>query len=623
MAPEKRERCQPLRRGRACLNCRHLKIKCNGVRPICAPCMRVPKDDPCEYTDTMSRTERLERTVSRLQARLHEMQGLGSSTATKRPSISDSSNSSSGSPTFISHAIPPASRSSPSNQSVSPPPTLNDSTQEPPFGTSHMLLESFLPHSPPLGFFLHTQRFRDSIANAEDHGSNSALLYVVSLWGAHLTQGHTPLRRFEPIFLKRARQCVAVEMAEITAADPFNSASSSNPLLPSSSTSTSLAADSSPSSSSSPSLHTLQALILLSTYLLRTNRLLEAEFYASGAATVARALNLHKQSSINVNTSANTIFTDDVYPPQFSDPVSEGERIRAFWAVACLQIYLSCSLVDTPLNNNNSILDSATTDMETPPWPFEMGDYEVAANMHGAMMPFTGYAKQDDNGFSHPLTMEDNSSRTLSNPNPNRTSPPMCTLHSKASVLFHHATRLCATSSTNPMTQQDPFHTYQQQQSYFLPDHGGGMDATNAYHLLDRRLTAFWSSLPPIYAFNNKDDCCDTATSQPRCSRRRRRRRVCSLRGAIIDSLAMPLVVGHRHPIVGSLCALACGVLMEEILYVRAVSGGVGGEAAAMPSEPEMSEVLKKGVRTMEGYAVGCPLIQHQLKKVLEQYAAL
>jgi hypothetical protein len=50
--------------------------KCDGVKPTCGPCRRHPKDDECEYNDGpgRSRTRVLEDTVSRLEARLHELE---------------------------------------------------------------------------------------------------------------------------------------------------------------------------------------------------------------------------------------------------------------------------------------------------------------------------------------------------------------------------------------------------------------------------------------------------------------------------------------------------------------------------------------------------------------------
>ncbi|KAJ7099277.1 hypothetical protein B0H15DRAFT_796964 [Mycena belliarum] len=67
---------RPLKRGRACMACRFLKIKCDGQKPICGPCRKHPKDDDCEYSDgpARSRTKALEDTVARLEARLHELE---------------------------------------------------------------------------------------------------------------------------------------------------------------------------------------------------------------------------------------------------------------------------------------------------------------------------------------------------------------------------------------------------------------------------------------------------------------------------------------------------------------------------------------------------------------------
>ncbi|KAF7337063.1 TKL/TKL-ccin protein kinase [Mycena venus] len=43
-------RCRPLKRNRVCMNCRFLKIKCDGIEPLCGPCRRNPKDKECEYS---------------------------------------------------------------------------------------------------------------------------------------------------------------------------------------------------------------------------------------------------------------------------------------------------------------------------------------------------------------------------------------------------------------------------------------------------------------------------------------------------------------------------------------------------------------------------------------------
>lgn len=43
-------------------------------RPVCGPCTRVPKDDECEYTDVHSRTKDLQATISRLKARIKDLE---------------------------------------------------------------------------------------------------------------------------------------------------------------------------------------------------------------------------------------------------------------------------------------------------------------------------------------------------------------------------------------------------------------------------------------------------------------------------------------------------------------------------------------------------------------------
>ncbi|KAJ6530112.1 hypothetical protein B0H19DRAFT_479930 [Mycena capillaripes] len=55
---------RPLKRGRACMNCRFHKIKCDGHKPIYGLCRKHLKDDECECSDT----------IQRLRARLHELE---------------------------------------------------------------------------------------------------------------------------------------------------------------------------------------------------------------------------------------------------------------------------------------------------------------------------------------------------------------------------------------------------------------------------------------------------------------------------------------------------------------------------------------------------------------------
>jgi hypothetical protein len=50
--------------------------RCDGVRPICGQCDRANRPDDCEYTDGQgrSRTQILEENISRLEARIQELE---------------------------------------------------------------------------------------------------------------------------------------------------------------------------------------------------------------------------------------------------------------------------------------------------------------------------------------------------------------------------------------------------------------------------------------------------------------------------------------------------------------------------------------------------------------------
>ncbi|KAJ6546863.1 hypothetical protein B0H19DRAFT_1379260 [Mycena capillaripes] len=81
----------PLQRGSACLCCRKRKLKCDGTRPVCNQCIKMNRDDECEYDDKKqkSRTQKLKEKLSVLEQRLRELESeSGSATS---PSSSDSS----------------------------------------------------------------------------------------------------------------------------------------------------------------------------------------------------------------------------------------------------------------------------------------------------------------------------------------------------------------------------------------------------------------------------------------------------------------------------------------------------------------------------------------------------
>ncbi|KAF7326798.1 hypothetical protein MSAN_02499300 [Mycena sanguinolenta] len=497
----------------------------------------------------MSRTQELEATVHRLQSRLTVLQnGAGpshlvgypgpSSNRSARSSPFSESSSNDASPTFPASIS--GSHSSSSSEGSSQRDRMGRSEEEPPVAMIHMLLQCFLPHATQFGFFLHPQRFYDSalqpFAIGDERRPSPALLYAAYLWGAHLSRSQ-PLLSSEGVFLKRAKRHISTEISSHT-----------NPAR---------------------LLHTIQAQVLLSTYLLRNKRFLEAEFYANGAATVALGYQLHKiRSSRPVTAPQLGAPQLEVYPTPPADVVEEGERIRAFWAVGCLQSQLNLAL--DAASASFCIFESPGASGIDTPWPLDIEDYE-----NGTLPP--GYQSQET--IRHFLTDD------------TFTPSPIPTLYAKASVLLYRATRLGA--SWSPGT--------------FVPQ---AIDAyQTSYTWLDRRITAFWQALPPIYAFYGNSAAARTLVvthalaaaaairlhRSPAASDAEAQGKCLFAARSVFDVLG-DVRVGSQsiaHPVVGALCALACQTMMDEVQ--RTQTWGSAGRS----QEAELRAELGVGMRTM------------------------
>ncbi|KAJ7238120.1 hypothetical protein B0H12DRAFT_1075388 [Mycena haematopus] len=588
-----KSRAQPLRRGKACLNCRHLKIKCDGVRPVCGQCTRIPKDDPCEFTDVSSRTMELENTVFRLQSRINELEGVpGPSSSTgylqhgwPATEFSRMNSPFSGSSAGIGFAFSKSqSAEHPLRGSGSSPQAVSDNSflgaevylsrtfrdyldslhaasKEPPLVMIQMLLDHFLPHATQFGFFLDVDRFRESalfpLDWADPRRPSPALLSVVYLWGVHLSPSQ-PLLSSEPVFLKRAQQNISGEIAE-----------NSNPMH---------------------LLHTIQAQVLLSTYMFRNKRFLEAEVHANGAATLTLGYQLHKIRSARPGTPPllGVPVLVEVYPAPPADALEEAERIRAFWTVACLQSSLNIAV--SAASSNFSILEACGSEIDTP-WPDELS---------------AGYTGQET--IKAFLTQD---------PPPSSSVP---ALYAKAAVLLHRAARLGAKWSPGKVSRGTP------------------LDAQNAASYaascawLDGRIAAFRKTLPPLYAFYADSAQARTlvvahamaaaaaielrysAASGPGDAEAQRTcvgaaRAVLACLG---DTRVPDLTVAH--PVVGSLCVMACRVLGDGVRGAKAFRGAWGESLrveAPPPGEEEvrLGEDLRGGIRTMRMYAGGSPLV--------------
>ncbi|KAK7038621.1 Zn(2)-C6 fungal-type domain-containing protein [Favolaschia claudopus] len=581
MATDKMDRRPPLKRGKACLNCSGGPRDVDGVHPICGPCIRIPKDDTCEFNDSQSRTQELESLVFRLQSRLDELQGgsdpliyssrsqyWGRTSPSARSSPFSEPSSNDISPTLSAFAS--TSQSSPASHPSSLPPhgEYSDKPEkEPPRAMIIALLQYFLPHATQFGFFLHPIRFKESVLLpfhlGDDRRPSPALIYAAYLWGAHLSQSPHILPS-APYFLKRAQRHITAN--EICISNPTHL------------------------------LHTIQAQVLLSTYLLRNNQFLEAEFHLNGAATLALGCQLHKIRSSRPASppllGVPLLLGEEVYPAPPVDGIEEGERIRAFWTVVCLQIHLMFA-AGAAISSSAAfcLLESPGMGIDTP-WPFEIEEYEGG----GGLRP--EYRGQET--IRRFLT-------SVEDPTSSQTNQPIPSLHAKASVLLYRAMRLSA--SWSPALNAQALSAYQ-----------------ISYTWLDRRITAFWQSLPPlVYAFYADRTLALTHAltacaairlhdSPGACDREARRKCVFAARG-VLDVLGDVYArVGHgagaeMHPVGGALCGVACGVLMGEVRRARMRKGAEAEWAGLTKEEINLVAEVRAGLVTMGVYAVGCPLV--------------
>ncbi|KAJ7229231.1 hypothetical protein C8J57DRAFT_192035 [Mycena rebaudengoi] len=289
---------RPLKRGRACINCRILKIKCDGHKPICGSCQTHPKDDDCEYLDdpARSRTKALEDAVSRLEARLHELEHPEVSTpsvmlhdpcaSTSLPQLTilRPHSASRSLPISLYHPQPqllspsnspleslssPLSPFSPHSPTGGSPPyqsrshlgpsplgifdtrTTSPSPSEPNVEEIQTLLDSFLANASEFGFFLHERRFYESALLLDNSKRPTPfLLHAAYTCGAHFLHLDQEGR-----FLQEALRSAATDLA---ASRPHPQAV----------------------------LHTIQAEVLISHYFFQTGRFVEAQAHAGTAVAL-------------------------------------------------------------------------------------------------------------------------------------------------------------------------------------------------------------------------------------------------------------------------------------------------------------------------------------------------
>jgi len=336
-------------------------MRCDGTKPSCQQCIRAKKQDLCEYDDGKgkTRTQLLRETISRLEARIKELESPEHTSTSvplfdphALPISEDSSSSSADSPSSFPFS---ASQSPHPIASVSPPPAVaccspvswisGDRCYT---GSPHRnmvthvtselaqsLLETFLPHRDQLFLGLHVDRLRNSLRRPAEQQRHPMLMNAIFLWGCYFSR--TPsLNQHESLYLSRATEAFHDWLrSPIKVVD------------------------------------VIQGCCLLSQYFLVNGRIMEGTHFASTAASLALQWGLHRQGS--EQRDAGTTLEGTFSLPPAQDSIERGERVLAFWQVFCLDRCWSAAL------HRPSLISDGPCGLSSiiVPWPQDIIEYQV------------------------------------------------------------------------------------------------------------------------------------------------------------------------------------------------------------------------------------------------------
>ncbi|GBE87925.1 hypothetical protein SCP_1201510 [Sparassis crispa] len=368
-------------RGSACLSCRRRKLRCDGLRPKCTPCIRGNREEDCEYTDGSARSaiQLLEDEIARLEARIYELEHPDSVTA---PIILHD-------PRAVVESQPQSSAANSEQFGglVSHSSTVQTVVAEPTLQMIQALVGNFKPYASQIGFFLHELRFLEALYEA-DPGTKTAilppaLLNVIYLWGVRLSTNNS-LAGYESVFLSRASQGTSAALASVP---------------------------------TYRLMHVIQAEVLLATYFFATGRLLEGRYHCSAAVALALSGRLNQiRGVVDHMSHVHTAHGIDIQLPPPTDAVEEGERVNAFWTV-----YLLDKSWTVPLGSPSHINGGADLNI---PWPLEMENYE-----EGGFAPNILGVRTIESFLNNTPSSSGSGTSSLA-------------LHAKAAALYERATRL-------------------------------------------------------------------------------------------------------------------------------------------------------------------------------------
>ncbi|KAJ3984589.1 Zn(2)-Cys(6) binuclear cluster domain-containing protein [Lentinula detonsa] len=626
-----------LQRGKACSNCRKRKIKCDGLRPTCTQCLKSARPgDACEYADSgRTRTQMLEDNISRLEARIRELEepndedavrlyapynfsGQSSPNLMVPPSTASSIRSGSA---LSSPTDPQRSSNSPSiSSSPGHSSTYSAFPEEPSSDVVQQLLTTFLPHALDMGFFLHVSRFKTSASLPLPLGHYSrpcaGLLSTVYLIGLHLTGDDN---NQENVYLARALAHTA------------NMLSSPHPQR---------------------IIHAIQAEVLLSVYFFRTGRILEGKYHMSAAVSLTLGAQLHKIRALPTgidNSAGSPLQQISVAGPLLTPPndqIEEGERINAFWMVYTLS---NCwgvavgTLSSAVFENHGSTIDT--------PWPLDMADYEQV--MWNTLRESWTYGS--DVASLHPsqelLPTDHQSVMTVQNflrrvPSSSVKEFSTMAMFAKASILLDRAVNLAS---------------FYRSVLDMGADEASRFGAT--FSSLENLINNFQSNLGflPLnqhtfpYEFSTiltTHSLAYTATIQLHSvfinANSHSRSKALSAARACVSILRQVDMrrLSHINAVLSSCWTSVCQVLIDEIRRTRRIIAATGGttgiasssrlhptrtgnwglgEGGLQGTEEEMQlvELLEKVFATMAVFSIESPLIGYQLAKVQEAFHSI
>ncbi|KAJ3719286.1 hypothetical protein C8R42DRAFT_115203 [Lentinula raphanica] len=315
-----------LQKGSACTNCRRRKIRCDGEKPKCGPCVNSSTAfSDCEYNDGngLTQVQLLEDQISILEARLQELQNAGTK------SLESTHRTKTKTQALMSKTISTA-------PGYDEPLSASGFEDLPPI-LRRILIHNFIMNCCWVGFFLHRDRFINTVLHFKGETPTFALLNTTYVWGNHLSSSQNSFEQ-ESTLVSRALQSSAHSLSE-----------------------------------NHPQRVTqfIQAEVLLGNYFYLAGKTVEGKYHVTAAASLVLSAGLHKIRSSNTLAEQSGYFPQGLNSSALPrDSIEEGELIHAFWTVLILD-----SFWNTVHGTPSGISYTATSVRVDTPWALTMEEY--------------------------------------------------------------------------------------------------------------------------------------------------------------------------------------------------------------------------------------------------------